>query len=141
MHLAKTRDVNVVITKASKTKGFTNLITVTLKADRDQEYLVAGTLLQGYGERIVQVNKFPVDIAPEGHQIFVSHNDKVGIIGLVGTLLGENDVNIASMQVGRKIVGGAAIMLLTVDKAVPKQVLVKLAGLPEINTAEEIILL
>ncbi|WP_340004170.1 phosphoglycerate dehydrogenase [Paenibacillus sp. FSL K6-0276] len=141
MHLAKTRDVNVVITKASKTKGFTNLITVTLKADHDQEYLVAGTLLQGYGERIVQVNKFPVDIAPEGHQIFVSHNDKVGIIGLVGTLLGENDVNIASMQVGRKIVGGAAIMLLTVDKAVPKHVLVKLAGLPEINTAEEIILL
>jgi D-3-phosphoglycerate dehydrogenase len=59
----------------------------------------------------------------------------------VGTLLGENDVNIASMQVGRKIVGGAAIMLLTVDKAVPKHVLVKLAGLPEINTAEEIILL
>lgn len=141
MHLAKTRDVNVVITKASKTKGFTNLITVTLKADHDQEYLVAGTLLQGYGERIVQVNKFPVDIAPEGHQIFVSHNDKVGIIGLVGTLLGENDVNIASMQVGRKIIGGAAIMLLTVDKAVPKDVLVKLAGLPEINTAEEIILL
>lgn len=59
----------------------------------------------------------------------------------MGTLLGENDVNIASMQVGRKIVGGEAIMLLTVDKAVPTHVLVKLAGLPEINTAEEIILL
>jgi D-3-phosphoglycerate dehydrogenase len=82
-----------------------------------------------------------VDIAPEGHQVVISHNDKPGIIGLVGTLFGQNDVNIASMQVGRKIVGGAAIMLLTVDKAVPQEVLVKLAGLPEINTAEEIILL
>lgn len=141
MHLAKTRDVNVVVTTASKTKGFTNLITVTLKAEAGEERLVAGTLLQGYGERIVQVNKFPVDIAPEGHQIVISHNDKPGIIGLVGTLLGQNDVNIASMQVGRKIVGGAAIMLLTVDKEVPQHVLVKLAGLPEINTAEEIILL
>ncbi|WP_019909935.1 phosphoglycerate dehydrogenase [Paenibacillus sp. HW567] len=141
MHLAKTRDVNVVVTKASKTKGFTNLITVTTKTEHEQDFLVAGTLLQGYGERIVQVNKFPVDIAPEGHQILISHNDKPGIIGHVGTLLGQNDVNIASMQVGRKIVGGAAIMLLTVDKAVPKEVLVKLAGLPEINTAEEIILL
>ena len=141
MHLAKTRDVNVVVTKASKTKGFTNLLTVTLKAENDEEQLVAGTLLQGYGERIVQLNKFPVDIAPEGHQIVVSHNDKPGIIGLVGTLLGQNDVNIASMQVGRKIVGGAAIMLLTVDRAVPEEVLVKLAGLAEINTAEEVVLL
>lgn len=141
MHLAKTRDVNVIVTKASKTKGFTNKITVTLKIDNNEELLVAGTLLQGYGERIVQVNKFPVDIAPEGHQLVISHNDKPGIIGLVGTLLGQNNVNIASMQVGRKIVGGAAIMLLTVDKAVPQEVLEQLAALPEINTAEEIVLL
>lgn len=140
MHLAKTRDVNVVVTKASKTKGFTNLITVTLKTENGEEKLVAGTLLQGYGERIVRLNQFPVDIAPEGNQIFISHNDKPGIIGQVGTLLGQNDVNIASMQVGRKIVGGAAIMLLTVDKAVPKDVLVKLVALPEINTAEEVTL-
>lgn len=137
-HLAKSRDVNVVVTKAPKTKGFTNLITVTLKAEHGEERLVAGTLLQGYGERIVRLGKFPIDIAPEGHQIFISHNDKPGIIGLVGTLLGENGVNIASMQVGRQVVGGEAIMLLTVDKEVPQAVLVKLAGLPEINAAEEI---
>lgn len=140
MHLAKTSEVNVVVTKASKTKGFTNLISVKLIADGGEERVVAGTLLQGYGERIVQLGKFPVDISPEGHQILISHNDKPGIIGNVGTLLGQSDVNIASMQVGRIVVGGEAIMLLTVDKEVPAEVLVKLAALAEINTATEVVL-
>ncbi|MED5017675.1 phosphoglycerate dehydrogenase [Paenibacillus chibensis] len=140
MHLAKSRDINVVVTKASKSKGFTNLLTVTLKTQNHEETLVAGTLLNGYGERIVQIDKFPVDMAPEGHVILISHNDKPGIIGRVGTLLGENDVNIASMQVGRKIIGGAAIMILTVDKAVQKEVLSQLTTLPELNRAIEITL-
>ncbi|GIP25553.1 D-3-phosphoglycerate dehydrogenase [Paenibacillus sp. J23TS9] len=140
MHLAKLRDINVVVTQASKSKGFTNLLTVTLKTQNNEETLVAGTLLNGYGERIVQIDKFPVDMAPEGHQILISHNDKPGIIGSVGTLLGQNDVNIASMQVGRKIIGGAAIMILSVDKAVQKDVLVQLTTLAELNRAIEITL-
>lgn len=141
MHLAKIRDLNVVVSQTSATKGFTNLITVTLVTAQDaEERRVAGTLLAGYGERIVRLDKFPVDIAPENHQILISHNDKPGIIGRVGTLLGQNDVNIASMQVGRKIIGGAAIMILTVDKAVPKDVLVQLTDLPELNRAVEIVL-
>lgn len=140
MHLAKSRDINVVVTQASKSKGFTNLLTVTLKTQNDEETLVAGTLLNGYGERIVQINKFPVDVAPEGHQILISHHDKPGMIGSVGTLLGQNDINIASMQVGRKIIGGEAIMILTVDKAVQKDVLTQLTTLPGLNGAIEITL-
>ncbi|MFL0555556.1 phosphoglycerate dehydrogenase [Paenibacillus barengoltzii] len=139
MHLAKVRDINVVVSQASATKGFTNLISVTLKAQDGTERRVAGTLLNGYGARIVQIDKFPVDVAPEGHLIFISHNDKPGIIGHVGTLLGKNKVNIASMQVGRKLVGGEAIMVLTVDKTVTKEVLDDLTKLPEINKAQHII--
>ncbi|MNN57671.1 ACT domain protein [compost metagenome] len=70
--------------------------------------------------------------------IFISHNDKPGIIGSVGTLLGKNDVNIAAMQVGRKVIGGEAIMVLTVDKAAPKEVLDDLTKLAEINKAQQI---
>lgn len=139
MHLAKVRDINVVVSQASATKGFTNLISATLKTQDGAERRIAGTLLNGYGARIVQIDKFPVDVAPEGHLIFISHNDKPGIIGNVGTLLGKNDVNIASMQVGRKLVGGEAIMVLTVDKAVTKEVLDDLTKLPELNKALQII--
>ncbi|MGZ7444894.1 phosphoglycerate dehydrogenase [Paenibacillus sp. TH7-28] len=139
MHLAKVRDINVVVSQASATKGFTNLISATLKTQDGAERRIAGTLLNGYGARIVQIDKFPVDVAPEGHLIFISHNDKPGIIGNVGTLLGQNGVNIASMQVGRKLVGGEAIMVLTVDKAVTKEVLDDLTKLPELNKALQII--
>lgn len=135
MHLAKIRDINVVVSQASATKGFTNLITLTLKTQDGTERRIAGTSLNGYGARIVQIDKFPVDVAPEGHLIFISHNDKPGIIGNVGTLLGKNDVNIASMQVGRKLVGGEAIMVLTVDKEVTKEVLVDLTKIPDLNKA------
>lgn len=135
MHLAKIRDVNVVVSKATATKGFTNLLSVTLKFSDGTERRVAGTLLNGFGARIVQIDKFPVDFAPEGNLVFIAHNDKPGIIGNVGTLLGKNNVNIATMQVGRKIIGGDAIMVLGVDKEAPKEVLSELTTLPEINKA------
>jgi D-3-phosphoglycerate dehydrogenase len=137
MHLAKTREVNIVITKSTASKGFTNQVSVTLRTDKE-ERLVAGTLLNGFGARITQVDKFPIDVEPQGHIVLISHHDKPGIIGRVGTLLGNNDVNIATMQVGRKIIGGAAIMVLGVDKAVPKNVLTELTTLPELNSAKEI---
>ncbi|MBP1999509.1 D-3-phosphoglycerate dehydrogenase [Paenibacillus shirakamiensis] len=141
MHLAKARQVNIVVSKSATTKGFTNLISVALKLENGEESIVGGTLLAGYGERIVQINKFTVDLEPTGHLIYISHHDKPGIIGKVGTLLGNNDVNIAAMQVGRKTVGGEAIMVLSVDKEVPKKVLEELVQLPEVNTAQEIALL
>lgn len=139
VHLAKARDINVVVSQASATKGFTNLISVTLKTQDGEERKIAGTSLNGFGARVVQIDKFPVDIAPEGNLIFISHNDKPGIVGSVGTLLGKNDVNIATMQVGRKIVGGEAIMVLGVDKETPKEVLNELTKLPEINKAQQIV--
>ncbi|GIP58160.1 phosphoglycerate dehydrogenase [Paenibacillus sp. FSL W8-0186] len=138
VHLAKVRDIDVVVSQSSASKGFTNRISVTLKTEDGKDRRIAGTLLKEYGARIVRIDKFPVDIAPEGNLIFISHNDKPGIVGSVGTLLGKNDVNIASMQVGRKIIGGEAIMVLTVDKTVSKEVLDELMSLQELNTALQI---
>jgi D-3-phosphoglycerate dehydrogenase len=137
MHLAKTREVNIVVTKTQASKGFTNQISVILRTDKE-ERLVAGTLLNGLGSRITQIDKFSVDVEPQGHILLISHDDKPGIIGRVGTLLGTNDINIATMQVSRKIAGGAAIMVLGVDKDVPKQVIGELTALPDLNKAKEI---
>lgn len=139
LHLAKVRDVNIVIQKSHSSKDFTNLVTVALRTKKE-ERVAAGTLLTGYGPRIVQIDKYPVDVTPEGNLILISHNDKPGIIGRVGTLLGNNDVNIATMQVGRQLEGGSAIMVLRVDKATPKDVLEQLTRMPELNTAKEITL-
>ncbi|WP_127585320.1 phosphoglycerate dehydrogenase [Paenibacillus koleovorans] len=138
-HLAKQRDVNVVVEKASTVQTFANMVTVTLKT-KDEERWLSGTMLAGYGERIVRFGPYPVDIAPEGNILLISHNDKPGIIGKVGTLLGNNDVNIATMQVGRTDMGGSAVMLLTIDKHTPKHVLDELGKLPELKRVREIVL-
>lgn len=137
MHLAKTRGVNIVTNKTHASKGFVNLVSVTLRTSKE-ERTVAGALLNGFGARITQIDQYPVDVAPEGHILLISHNDKPGIIGRVGTLLGSNDVNIATMQVGRKLAGGSAIMALGVDRAIPKEVLAQVAGLPDLVSAKEI---
>ncbi|MGG1515181.1 phosphoglycerate dehydrogenase [Paenibacillus oryzisoli] len=131
MHLAKTRGVNIVVQQSNASSSFTNLVTVTVKTKQEEKTL-AGTLLAGFGERIVRIDQYPVDFAAEGNLLLISHNDKPGIIGRVGTLLGSNNVNIATMQVGRKVIGGSAIMVLTVDKAAPAEVLENLVEQAEI---------
>ncbi|MEI7024589.1 phosphoglycerate dehydrogenase [Paenibacillus sp. y28] len=138
MHLAKQREINIVTQKSTVSGGFTNLVTLTLRT-KNEEKIVAGTLLTGLGERVVQIEQYPVDLAPEGNLLLVSHNDRPGIIGKVGTLLGNNDVNIATMQVGRKVIGGSAIMVLTVDKPVSKNVLDEMVKLPELISVKEIL--
>src|SRR5690606_32179831 len=136
-HLAKNRGINIIVAKSRESKGFTNLVSVTLRTTRE-ERLVAGTTLNGFGPRITQIDKFPIDVEPQGHLLLVSHHDKPGIIGKVGTLLGNNGINIATMKVGRALPGGEAIMVLTVDKDVPKDVVASIAALPELNRAREI---
>ncbi|UUZ94387.1 phosphoglycerate dehydrogenase [Paenibacillus sp. P25] len=137
MHLAKSRDVNVVTQTSPASKTFTNLVSLTLKT-KNETRVVAGTLLAGYGERIVQIDQYPVDVTPSGNLLLISHNDKPGIIGKVGTLLGNNDVNIATMQVGRKVIGGSAIMVLTIDKPATKEVLERLEKPPELTQVREL---
>jgi D-3-phosphoglycerate dehydrogenase len=135
--LAKNRDIHVTEQKSTYGGGFNNLVTVTLKTSQE-ERTVSGTLLNGYGPRIVKIDGYSIDLTPQGHLLLIHHNDRPGAIGRVGTLLGNNDVNIATMQVGRRDVGGQAIMLLTVDKEVSPDVLDTLGELNEITSVTQI---
>lgn len=93
---------------------------------------VAGTLVQGE-PRIVRVEEFWVDVPVEGHLLLTKHQDKPGLVGRVGTILGEHDVNISSMQVGRARPRGEALMILTLDDPVPPEVLARIGKFPDIN--------
>ncbi|SDW56970.1 D-3-phosphoglycerate dehydrogenase [Marininema mesophilum] len=137
-HLAKERGVRVTEQKVSKAQGFTNLLTITIKTDAHHEHTIAGTLLNGFGPRIVKIDQYSVDLQPTGHQLLIHHHDRPGAIGRVGTILGERNVNIATMQVGRADIGGRAIMMLTVDKEVPKKLLEDLEELEEIQAVTAI---
>ncbi|MFM1652761.1 phosphoglycerate dehydrogenase [Brevibacillus sp. B_LB10_24] len=136
-HLAKVRDIVVNEQKSSHSRGFTNLLTVTLRTNQESR-TVAGTRLNGYGARIVKIDNYSIDASPEGHLLLIHHNDRPGVIGRVGTVLGSNGVNIATMQVGRQDVGGDAIMMLTVDKPLSAELLDTVGELSEITSVTQI---
>lgn len=116
-YLADRNDIKINEHKSTRAKAFLNSITVELVTN-NTTHKVKGTLLAGLGARIVQIDDYNVDINPEGHILFIKHTDKPGAIGLVGTLLADQNINIATMQVGRAIEGGDAIMVLSVDHIV-----------------------
>jgi D-3-phosphoglycerate dehydrogenase len=81
---------------------------------------VSGTLVGPRRiEKLVEIDGFDVDLLPTEHMAFFRYHDRPGVVGAVGQLLGDTDVNIAGMQVSRDTRGGHALMALTVDSAVP----------------------
>ena len=122
---------------STASKGFLNLLTVEVRTENGVRR-VAGTLLNGLGARIVKVDDYSVDVIPEGHLLFIKHKDQPGAIGRVGTLLAKENINIATMQVGRSTVGGDAIMMLTIDKHVENYDVKQLAELEDIFDATAI---
>lgn len=106
--------------KSTTPKGFSSLISIEVTTAKGVRS-VAGTLLNGLGARIVKVDDSLVDVAPDGHLLFIKHINQPGAIGRVGTLLAKENINIATMQVGRTVMGSNAIMMLTVDNHVEQE--------------------
>ncbi|MEK4495593.1 phosphoglycerate dehydrogenase [Ureibacillus sp. FSL W8-0352] len=138
-YLTERVGVKINENKTTTAKGFTNLITVEVITE-NETHSVAGTLLNGLGARIVKVENFVVDVIPEGHLLYIKNIDKPGAIGRVATKLAEKDVNIATMQVGRKQVGGAAVMILSIDNEVTPEDLVYVEQLENIDEVKAITL-
>jgi D-3-phosphoglycerate dehydrogenase len=74
-------------------------------------------------QKLVNINGFEIEIEPTDHLAFFTYVDRPGIVGIVGKILGEHGVNIASMQVSRDAKGGKALIALTVDSAIADEVL------------------
>jgi len=126
--IAKERGIEIVESKIKEAKEFTNLISVKItSAQGDRE--VGGAVLGGITARLVSIDGFRVDLEPAGYLLILSNIDKPGMIGKVGNLLGQHQINIASMDVGRVKIGEKAVMVLSVDCAVPDKTLKELATL------------
>ncbi len=121
--LASERGIEVVETKTRSSKDWVNLVTVSGEGARGPVSVAGTTVGARDAERLVEINRIPVDLAPAEYMVFLFYEDKPGVIGKVGTILGQAGVNIASMQVGRRRQGGEALMALTVDSVIPPGVL------------------
>ncbi len=133
--VARERGINVIESKSSRASDFASSITVTAKAD-DQEIEVEGAIFGSNNPRIVKINNFYLEAVPEGYILILHNHDVPGVVGAVGTLLGEKGINIAGLELGREKVGGMAISLIHVDGAVSKEALEALRRLPAIVSAQ-----
>ncbi len=131
---AKERGIRVVETRDASVRDYTDSLHLEAKGSLG-EHTVTGALL-GDGEiRITNVDDFPINVPPIQHMLFTRHRDMPGIIGKIGSLLGSFNVNIASMQVGRKIVRGDAVMVLSLDDPLPEGILNEIMKVPGIRDA------
>lgn len=135
MHLLKEHGLTYNVQRNAANKGFSNYMELNLSAG-DHLVKIGATVLNGYGERIVKINNYQVDVKPEQHLLYIKHNDIPGMIGLVGSILGNYQINIGTMQVGRATIGGEAIMVLTLDKKAEKEVVQTLKSLKGIEDVE-----
>jgi D-3-phosphoglycerate dehydrogenase len=136
-HVARLRGIKVETTRVDVPENYTSLITLELRTDLET-HRVSGTVFTDKLPRIVNVDGFSVEVIPRGHMIYFSNNDKPGVIGAIGNVLGACQVNIAGMQLGRDREGGRALALLLVDSAVGADVLERLQGTENILTARAV---
>jgi len=136
--LAKERGLAVRETTSSATLDFVNLVTLRGRVD-DRPVHVAGTLTGQQDEpRIVGIDEHSVDIPPAAHMLVVRNDDRPGMIGRVTSLLGDADVNIDDMRVGRSPAGEAALMALTTAVTVPDAVVQQVRAQPGVHDAKAI---
>src|SRR5262252_1820499 len=122
--LADQRGVEVSLSTDAFSPDWRNLVTVRGTLPGGQVVSVSGTLTgPRQMEKLVEVNGFDMEIAAAEHMVFLTYTDRPGIVGVVGQILGSEGINIAGMQVARDARGGHALIVLTVDSAIPPVVL------------------
>jgi D-3-phosphoglycerate dehydrogenase / 2-oxoglutarate reductase len=131
---ATERGIRVVETRDAAVRDYTGSLQLTAKGSLG-EHSVVGALLGDNEIRITSINDFPINVPPNRYMLFTLHRDMPGIIGKIGSLLGSFNVNIASMQVGRKIVRGDAVMVLSIDDPLPEGILEEITKVPGIRDA------
>jgi D-3-phosphoglycerate dehydrogenase len=129
--IAKQRSIKVREIVSKTVENFTNLITVTIKTNEGTR-TISGTLFNKDDIRIVQIGKYNIEVVPSRYMLVTTYMDMPGVIGRFGITLGQDNINIAGMQVGRQSLGGEAVMVLQVDSAVPEETVKKLEELDAI---------
>ena len=135
--IAKERGIQVAETKATEATDFANLIATVVETDKGKSE-VDGTLFTRSDPRIVRVNEFYVDSVPAGAMLIVRNQDKPGMIGRMGTVLGSKGINIGWMTLGRKSAGSDALVVFNLDQMVPPEVMEEIRRVPSVLYAKQI---
>jgi D-3-phosphoglycerate dehydrogenase len=134
--LCRERGIKLSETKSIEIEDFVNLVTVTVKTDKGEKR-ISGAIFGTKEPRIVEIDNYHVDVMASGYLlILLTQKDKPGVMGPLGNILSEHNINIAGMSLGRERPNDEAIAILTLDNPVPKEALEKIKTLGSIFEAK-----
>jgi len=133
-HLAEQRGIKVARTQLSKNSDYGEYVELLIKAERG-DLRVAGALLGDSHPRVVRIDDYLVDIVPSGSLVILKNKDVPGVIGRVGTILGDHGINIAGYYQARLSKGGDALAAVSVDGDVDDTIRAALLEMPEVTAA------
>jgi D-3-phosphoglycerate dehydrogenase len=121
MLVAEQMGIVVDEAKSTQSEAFANMITLTIEGPGEKR-TISGTLFEG-DPRIVRLRDYQMEFSPAEHMLLLAYNDRPGMIGKIGTILGARNINIAAMNLGRREKQGEAMVILSLDSAAPQSVI------------------
>jgi len=131
-YFAKERGIIITEAKADRVKNYSDLISIRLVTEKGTT-TVEGTVFADLKGRVTAVDQFRVDLVAEGTFLFFSNIDRPGVIGRVGSILGDNRINVAGFYLGRESYQGNAVGFVSLDSRVPEAVLEEIREMEEIR--------
>jgi D-3-phosphoglycerate dehydrogenase len=138
LHLARQRGIQVERTRTDAPRDYADLIEVRVSSGA-RAVRVAGAILAEGHSRVVRIDDFRVDLVPRGVALVLHNHDVPGVIGRVGTLLGNAGINIAEYHQARLTAGGDALAVVSIDSALPGVVGEALRALPELRSVAQVV--
>ncbi len=135
--VAEDRGIKISESKIGKSAPYASLLRV-IAVTEEKEFSVSGTVFGG-SPKVVQINEFLIEADLSGGILMLQNQDVPGVLGRLGTFLGEKGINIAGLQLGRQQAGGTALSLYNVDNAIPDNVLAQLSKLPNVTSASYLV--
>ena len=135
--IAESRGIKISETKSGSQKDFRSLINVTVTSETRTRN-VSGTLFTGKEPRIVNIEGVPVEAALGRHMLFIRNEDKPGLVGGVGMILGSAKQNIADFRLGRREGASEAVCIVSLDAPLPDAVFAEIAKLPHITSLKRL---
>ena len=132
--VAQEHGIKVIASKASSSADFASAITTRVKGRSDR--MIVGAIFQDQQPRIVRIDDFMLEAIPEGPTLLILNRDQPGVVGTVGTILGDAGLNISRMQLALHRERSEAAMLVNVTASPPTEVLVRLREISNVISAE-----
>ena len=135
--IAEERGISISHSYSSEKISYSNLIMATVTTPSGK-YSIGGSVFAENHPRIVNIMGYKIDVFPEGVMLFIMNEDIPGVIGKVGTFLGNNNINIASYILSREIKNKSAYSIIKVDEKLDKAKISELESLTEIQTVSQL---